>query len=122
MAAARVLFGAGACALSCRLVAEDTVSARLEWEDAYRRLAETASDAGAEEALRIQLEAVTDELRRRVGGTFALAELVDEYASADAWVRAALAELAVPGWPRTLALVEGAAFHVYSRGATDYEP
>jgi hypothetical protein len=65
---------------------------------------------------------VSDELRRRVGGTFTLRELVDEYARADAWVCEALAEAAAPGWPRTLALVEGAAFHLYSRGAVDYAP
>jgi hypothetical protein len=29
---------------------------------------------------------------------------------------------AAPGWPRTLSLVEAAAFHEYSRGAQDYEP
>ena len=27
-----------------------------------------------------------------------------------------------PGWPRTLSLVEAAAFHEYARGAQDYEP
>jgi hypothetical protein len=27
-----------------------------------------------------------------------------------------------PGWPRTLSLVEAAAFHLYSRGAQDYLP
>jgi hypothetical protein len=64
-----------------------------------------------------------DELRRRVGGTFTLAELAAEYARADRWVLEAVAERAsVPGWPRTLAVVEGAAFHLYSRGAVDYSP
>jgi hypothetical protein len=27
-----------------------------------------------------------------------------------------------PGWPRTLSLVQDAAFHVYQRGAVDYAP
>ena len=108
--------------LSWRPVTGDVQSARLEWEEAYRRLAEAASDEREEEAFRLQLEAVTGELRRRVGGTFTLRELCDEYARAEAWVRHSLAELGLTGWPRTLATVEGAAFHLYSRGAVDYQP
>jgi hypothetical protein len=103
-------------------VTADVEIARLEWEGAYRALAEATHDALRGEHLPLQLEAVSNELRRRVGGTFTLRELVDEYARADAWVRDALAEAAAPGWPRTLALVEGAAFHLYSRGAIDYAP
>ncbi|HJS49993.1 MAG TPA: hypothetical protein VJ745_06685, partial [Gaiellaceae bacterium] len=81
----------------------DVESARLEWEGAHRALAEvTHDDALRGERLRLQLEAVSNELRRRVGGTFTLRELVDEYARADVWVRDALAEGAPPGWPRTL--------------------
>ena len=37
-----------------------------------------------EERVRMQLDAVATELRRRVGGTFTLRELADEYAGADA--------------------------------------
>lgn len=122
MADERVLLRRGAGALSCRVVTEDVLSARLEWEDAHRRLVEAAHEEGPEEALRRQLEAVTGELRRRVGGTFTLRELTDEYARSDAWVRDALAELGASGWARTLAVVEGAAFHLYSRGAVDYAP
>ena len=100
----------------------DLESARLEWENAYRDFAEVSRDAALEERVRMQLDAVTTELRRRVGGTFTVRELADEYVRADAWAREALAEQATPGWPRTLALVEGAAFHLYARGAVDYAP
>jgi hypothetical protein len=41
---------------------------------------------------------------------------------ADSWARDVLSEQGTPGWPRTLALVEGAAFHLYARGAVDYAP
>lgn len=111
-----------AAPLSWRPVTGDVLSARLEWEDAYRRLAEAAPDGQQEEAFRAQLEAVTGELRRRVGGTFTLQELCDEYGRAEAWARETLAEVGPAGWPRTLSLVEGAAFHLYSRGAVDYTP
>ncbi len=63
---------------------------------------------------------MTTELRRRVGGSFTLRELADAYSTADAWARHVLAEQGAPDWPRTLTLVEGAAFHLYSRGAADY--
>lgn len=100
----------------------DVQSARLEWEDAHRRLSEAADDDKALEAIALQLDAVTAELRRRVGGVFTLRELADEYARAEVWAREALAELGVAGWVRTLSVVDGAAFHLYSRGAVDYQP
>jgi hypothetical protein len=104
-------------------VTADVESARHDWADAHRRLAEAATDPTRAEGLRLQLVAVTDELRRRVGGTFTLAELAAEYQRADGWVRETVADKAFsPEWPRSLAVVEGAAFHLYSRGAVDYSP
>ena len=100
----------------------DLASARLEWEHAYRDLEETARDPALADRVRIQLDALLAELRRRVGGTFTMGELADEYAGADRWAQDVLAEQGVPGWPRTLTLVEGAAFHLYARGAVDYLP
>ena len=39
----------------------------------------------------------------------------------DEWVRDTVSERApTPGWPRTLAIVQDAAFHLYQRGAVDY--
>ena len=103
-------------------MAADLESARLEWEHAYRDLAAVARDPAADARVRPQLEAISAELRRRVGGTYTLRELADEYVEADSWARDVLAEQASPGWPRTLATIEGAAFHLYSRGAVDYVP
>ena len=100
----------------------DLASTRLEWEHAYRDLEETARDPALADPVRVQLDALVAELRRRVGGTFTMSELADEYAGADRWARDVLAERGVPGWPRTLTLVEGAAFHLYARGAIDYLP
>jgi hypothetical protein len=108
--------------LISRLVRANVESARLEWEHAYRRFAEAARDPALELRVQAQLEVMTAELRRRVGGTFTLVELADEYAVADRWARDVLSEQGTGGWPRTLALVEGAAFHLYARGAVDYAP
>jgi hypothetical protein len=97
--------------------------ARREWEESHRLLESEARDRSRYVALLEQVEAVTAELRKRVGQTFTLAELADEYAGAERWSRDAVAATAPsPGWPRTLSVVEGAAFHLYARGAVDYAP
>jgi hypothetical protein len=97
--------------------------ARQEWEESSRRLEAEAADRRRYERLLEQVEAVRAELRRRIGETYTLAELAELYAGADAWTRDAVeATSPPPGWPRTLALVEGAAFHRYARGAVDYAP
>lgn len=104
-------------------MAGDVESARRDWLDAYRRLEEESRDPVRAEQIRPQLDVVVAELRKRMGSVFTLQELTNEYARSDAWVRSVVAEYAAaPGWPRTLSVVEGAAFHVYSRGAQDYAP
>jgi len=98
-------------------------SSRREWEEGYRRLLDQAEDATARERLLAQVDAVGAELRRRVGGVFTLRELAEAYARSEEWSRAVVSEqAAAPGWPRTLSLVEAAAFHLYARGAQDYAP
>lgn len=112
-------------ALPCRpLVRAAAVeTTRREWEESSARLEAEAGDRAAYLALLDQVDVVTDELRRRVGQTFTLAELADAYGGAERWAYGALAEVGAPrGWPRTLAVVVGAAFHAYARGASDYRP
>ena len=80
-------------------------------------------DPTRSELLRLQVGTILDELRKRVGGTYTIAELAAEYRGAEVWARDAVSErAAAPGWLRTLSVVEGAAFRLYSRGAVDYEP
>lgn len=104
-------------------MAVDVESARLEWEDAHGRFERELRDPARAEALAHELEIVLRELRRRLGATYSLEELDRAYREADSWVRDALMEHATRrDWSRTQSLVEGAAFHVYSRGAVDYRP
>ena len=94
-------------------------TARQEWEEGSRQLAARGSDARLLE----QIDLVTEELRRRIGQTFTLAELADEYGRADRWAYEIVAERAPsPGFSLTLALVEQVAFHRFARGAVDYSP
>ena len=93
---------------------------RQHWEDSYRKLVrEPGIDAGVRE----QVETVTSELRRRIGSSFTLGELADVYDASDRWALTAIAEqCARPGWVRTAASAADAAFHLYARGARDYQP
>lgn len=102
----------------------DIDSARRDWEDGSRRFERVSrADALHAERLGAQLDVVSGELRRRVGGTFTLAQLAQAYLRADDWARQAIAEEApTPGWALDVSLVADAAFHAYSRGALDYTP
>ena len=100
-----------------------TESVRREWEEGYRRFEAASREAASQDRLLAQLEVVTAELRRRVGQTFTLEELAGAYERAEAWAYDAVSEhAATPGWPRTVTMVQDAAFHLYQRGAVDYRP
>jgi hypothetical protein len=99
------------------------VLVRQEWADANRRFEAERGDDRRYRRLVDQLELVVDELRKRVGHTYTLAELAASYPDAERWARATVEERAPsPGWPRDLTLVLAAAFHAYQRGAVDYVP
>jgi hypothetical protein len=98
--------------------------ARQQWEDGWRRV-ETARarDHGRHAELLRHVGLVVDGLRRRVGQTFTLTELVAAYDGADEWARGLIDEsdpeappVSEPG------TVADAAFHSYARGAVDYTP
>jgi len=96
--------------------------AAQQWRDAHRSL---TSDArrDIEPHVLDQMDAVTVELRRRIGGAFTLEELADIYGDSESWARHAIAERnSAPGWVRTASLATDAAFHLYARGARDYRP
>jgi hypothetical protein len=98
-------------------------AARREWAEGHRRFVLEASDPARADVLHRQLDVVSDELRRRVGGTFTLAELADAYGDAESWLLTVVGERAPSkGWARTASLAGDAAFYAYSRAAQDYEP
>ena len=90
------------------------------WREGQRRLAQ--ADPTVRPALERVIDAVVDELRRRVGGTFTTEELARFYGEAGTdWIFD-LAVRAAPGTPEAwdLATVDGAAFARYLREASDY--
>jgi hypothetical protein len=94
-------------------------SALAQWQDGLRRL----SDAPPEQRRMLErvTRAIEDELRRRLGGAFTSAELVDLYDEGTDWT-ADLAVAVAPDDPYAwdVRTVADAAFGRYLRGATDY--
>src|SRR5204862_9680 len=71
---------------------------------------------------RLEAAGGVDRWTRAVAEDDALAQS-PRHAGVERWGRDAVAERApYEGWPRDVSLVEDAAFHVYSRGAVDFEP
>ena len=89
-----LLGGAPRHGLICALVSAMVESSVQEWERAYRSFGDVEDPTVAEQLAR-QIEAIIAELRRRVGGTFTIRELADEYARADVWARYVLSEQGV---------------------------
>ena len=100
-------------------------AARHQWDEGRRRLADEGVDTARSRHLGLLVEAVTNELRRRLGRTFTLAELADLYDGAEDWVREVILSSAPPrsrAGIRDTALVQDAAFALYAQGASDYSP
>jgi hypothetical protein len=98
--------------------------ARHQWEDGVRRLEAERTGPRAGQLVEL-VDAVQDELRRRIGQTFTLADLARAYAGSEDWIRDVVVESTTPrarAGLRDAALVGDAAFGRYARGATDYRP
>jgi hypothetical protein len=96
-------------------------NALFQWEEGARRLRELSRDPGAGRSAGRAVEAIRDELRRRIGPTFSAQELADLYGRGTDWcleaARRAAPMSAVDLDPQ--AIVDGA-FYQYLRGAYDY--
>jgi hypothetical protein len=96
-------------------------NALYQWEEGYSRLRELTSDPQLGRAASRAVEAVREELRRRIGPTFRAEELADLYARGTDWCLEA-ARRAVPMEAVDLdpqAITDGT-FYLYLRGASNY--
>ena len=100
-------------------------SARHQWDEGKRRLAGEGEDTARSRHLDLLVDAVVDELRRRIGQTYTLGELAGAYEGADDWVREIIVT-SLPPRPRAgvrdAAVIQDAAFARYAQGALDYTP
>ena len=96
----------------------DIAAARFAWEDGIRRL---EADTTELRPLRNELAfAVADELRRRLGVTFRVADLAAQYRTASSWyfeVAGRIAPGRLDAWDPAVALDAG--FARMARMATD---
>ena len=96
---------------------------RQHWEEGHRRLEQQRADARLYRQLLDYVEVVTEELRRRIGSTFTLAELADSYRGAERWAQETIEEREPPsGWARWVATAVDEAYYLYARRASDYAP
>jgi hypothetical protein len=90
------------------------------WQDGERRLAR--ADPADRPAMDHAVDAIVDELRRRLGGPFTTDELAALYAAQSTDWAFDLATRVAPANPAAwdMATVAGAAFARFAREATDY--
>lgn len=96
-------------------------NAIYQWEEGYRRLRGLSGEPLVGPSVMRAVDAVRDELRRRIGATFSATELADLYAAGTDWCLEA-AHWALPEEAPEMdpqAIVDGA-FYLHLRGATDY--
>ena len=77
---------AGRDVLHDRAVVTTVASARLQWAEGRGRFVAAVRDAARADTLYRQRDAVLEELHRRVGGVFTLAELAEVYDGAERWL------------------------------------
>jgi hypothetical protein len=104
------------------LVRPSVELARMQWEQGLRRLESLDEPPAREAVYRRVTAAIVDELHRRLGQTFTLAQLTDEYDMSARWCRDVAQRTTSNVWAHDLSLVADAAFARFARGAIDFRP
>ena len=90
-------------------------NALFQWREGERILARTSEPARSD--LEVAVDAVVEELRRRLGSSFVVAELADLYAEGTDWATGIAWRHAAGG---DATAVVDAAFNRYAREASDF--
>jgi hypothetical protein len=93
-------------------------NALFQWEQGWRDL-QAVEDPRERRLAERLVEAVRDELRRRIGSTFSAAELADLYGEGTDWCQQVAIDVAPGAQPDAQSLAD-AAFWLYLRGATNF--
>jgi hypothetical protein len=93
-------------------------NALFQWEEGWRVLRAIDEPRARRAADRV-VEAVREELRRRIGPTFTAAELADLYGRGTDWCQQVAIDVA-PGIETDPQSLAEAAFWLYLRGARDF--
>jgi hypothetical protein len=93
-------------------------NAFFQWEDGWREL-QALDDPRVRRLADRVVDAVREELRRRIGPTFTAAELADLYGRGTDWCLQVAIDVA-PGAESDARSLADAAFWLYLRGAGDF--
>jgi hypothetical protein len=93
-------------------------NALFQWEEGWRQL-QAVEDTKARRMADRVVEAIREELRRRIGPTFTAAELADLYGRGTDWCQQVAIDVA-PAIEGDSQMLGDAAFWLYLRGATDF--
>ena len=93
-------------------------NALFQWEQGWREL-QALDDPRARRLADRVIDAIRDQLRRRIGPTFSAAELADLYGEGTDWAQQVALDVAPTTQPDAQSLAD-AAFWAYLRGATDF--
>jgi hypothetical protein len=99
-------------------VAYPLENALFQWEEGWREL-QAITDPRARRLADRVVEAVREELRRRIGPTFTAAELAELYGRGTDWCLQVAIDVA-PAAEGSAQSLADAAFWGYLRGATDF--
>jgi hypothetical protein len=93
-------------------------NALFQWEQGWRELQAVEDPRDRRLADRL-VEAVREELRRRIGPTFSAAELAELYGKGTDWCQQVAIDVTLGAQPDAQSLAD-AAFWLYLRGAVDF--
>ncbi len=93
-------------------------NALFQWEDGWRQL-QAIDDPRARRMADRVVDAIREELRRRIGPTFSAAELAGLYGEGTDWSQRIALDVA-PAMEADSQSLADAAFWLYLRGATDF--
>lgn len=92
-------------------------NALFQWEEGWRSIKALREEPGSARGVDRALEAMADELRRRIGPTFTADELAQLYAEGTDWCSEVVFDVNAEAEPQDVA---DAAFWLYLRGARDF--
>jgi hypothetical protein len=99
-------------------VAYPLENALFQWEEGWKAL-QSLTDARSRRLADRVVEAIREELRRRIGPTFTAAELAELYGRGTDWCQQVAIDVA-PAIEAEAQSLGDAAFWLYLRGATDF--
>ena len=96
--------------------------ARHQWEEGRRAVERARIDRFEYTRLTRRMDVVGAELTRRIGQTFTLSDLAGLYEGSDRWILETIDDAFPDERPGEVSTAADAAFDLYARRASDYEP